>query len=33
MEWDVGGMDWNSLAQYRDKWQSLVIAVMKLWVP
>jgi phage-related protein len=28
-----GGMDWINLAQDRDRWRSLVIAVMNLWVP
>jgi len=28
-----GGMYWIELAQYRDKWQVLVIAVMNLLVP
>jgi hypothetical protein len=31
---DVGwdGMDWMDLAQDREHWRALVIAVMKLWV-
>jgi hypothetical protein len=28
-----GGMDWFELAQDRDRWQSLVNAVMNLGVP
>jgi len=28
-----GGMNWIKLAEYRDRWQALVNAVMKLWVP
>jgi hypothetical protein len=28
-----GGMEWIELAQNRDKWQTLVNAVMKLKVP
>jgi hypothetical protein len=31
--WDVGGIDWIELAQYRDMWLALVNAVMKLRVP
>jgi len=31
-KWDVG-VDWIELAQDRDRWQSLVTAVMNLWVP
>jgi len=27
-----GGMDWIDLAQDRDMWRALVIAVMNLWV-
>ena len=32
---DVGGegTDWIHLAQDRDRWQTLVNAVMNLWVP
>jgi len=32
-KWDVGGMDWIRVAQNRDRWWSLVNAVMKLRVP
>ena len=28
-----GGVDQIELAQDRDRWQALVIAVMNLWVP
>jgi hypothetical protein len=28
-----GGMDWIDLAQDRDQWRALVIAVMHHWVP
>jgi hypothetical protein len=28
-----GGKDWIELAQDKDRWQTLVIAVMKLRVP
>jgi hypothetical protein len=27
------GMDWNEVAQDRDRWQALVKVVMILWVP
>ena len=27
------GVDWIELAQYRDRWWTLVNAVFKLWVP
>jgi hypothetical protein len=31
---EVGwGIDWIYLAQNRDRWRSLVNAVLKLWVP
>jgi hypothetical protein len=32
-KWDGEGMDWIDLAQDRDRWQSLVNAVMHLRVP
>jgi len=28
-----GGMDWIELAQDRDRWWTLVNAVMNLWIP
>jgi hypothetical protein len=28
-----GGMDWNDLAQDRDRWRALVNVVMNLWIP
>jgi hypothetical protein len=31
-KWDVGGMDWIGLAQYKDRWWALVNAVMNLRV-
>jgi hypothetical protein len=31
-KWD-GGTDWIGLAQERDRWWSVVNAVMNLWVP
>ena len=27
------GMDWNDLAQDRDRWRVLVNAVINLWIP
>jgi hypothetical protein len=27
------GMDWNELAQDRDRWRTIVNAAMNLWVP
>jgi hypothetical protein len=32
-KWNWGGMDWIGLAQDRDRWRTLVNAVMNLWVP
>jgi hypothetical protein len=32
-ELGCGGMDWIGLAQYRDRWQAIVNAVMNLQVP
>jgi len=29
----MGGMDWTEMAQARDRWRSLVNAVMSLRVP
>jgi hypothetical protein len=31
--WVGGGVDWIDLVQDRDRWRSLVNAVMNLWVP
>ena len=28
-----GGMDWNDLVQYRDRWRALVNVVMNVLVP
>ena len=28
----MGGMDWNDLAEDRDRWCAVVIAVIDLWV-
>jgi hypothetical protein len=28
-----GSIDWIELAQDRDRWQALVYAVLKIWVP
>jgi hypothetical protein len=38
LKWSVkevrwGGTDWNDMAQDRDKWRTLVNAVMNLRVP
>jgi hypothetical protein len=32
-QWDGGSMDWNDMAQDRDRWRALVSAVMNLRVP
>jgi hypothetical protein len=32
-ETGFGDVDWNHLAQYRDRWRALVITVMNLRVP
>ena len=29
----LGGMGWNDLAEDRDRWWALLIALMNLWVP
>jgi hypothetical protein len=29
----VGGMDWIDLTQDRDRWQTIVNTIMKLWDP
>jgi len=31
--WDAGRMDWIGMAQDRDRWRTLVSAVMNLRVP
>jgi hypothetical protein len=32
-KWDGGSMDWIDLAEDRDRWRTLLNAVMNLWVP
>jgi hypothetical protein len=32
-KWGYDGVDWIDLAEGRDRWRSLVIAVMNLTVP
>jgi hypothetical protein len=32
-ELGLGGMDWTEMFQYRDRWRTLVNAVMNLRVP
>jgi hypothetical protein len=32
-EVECGGMDWIDLVQDRDRWQTLVNAIMNLWIP
>jgi len=32
-KWNVEGMDWNDLAEDRDRWRTIVNAVMNLRVP
>jgi hypothetical protein len=32
-KWDGGGMDFIDVAQDRDRWRTVVIALMSLWVP
>ena len=32
-KWDVGAMDWNHLAQDRDRWRELENAVMNFRFP
>ena len=32
-KWDGGSVDWISMVQDRDRWRSVVNAVMKLRVP
>ena len=30
---ECGGLDWVELAEDRDRWQTVVNAVMNLWFP
>jgi hypothetical protein len=33
LKWILEGVNWINLTQDRDRWQALVSAVMKHWVP
>jgi len=32
-KYNVEGMDWIDLAEDRDRWRTIVNAIMNLWVP